>query len=361
MGRLHWLLACGLLAVGTAATATPGLRPCTWYRLQHLNDRLRGAVLDFTHNHGADRRVYSPALGERRDLYVYLPPCFDPRRSYPVMIFLHGVAQDEQFFLRVVEDLDRAMACGKLPPLIIAAPDGSLTGTPSVFLRPGSFFLNSKAGRFEDYIVCDVWQFLTENFPIRPERELHILAGGSMGGFGAYNLGFKHPDRFKVLAGVMPPLNLRYTDCHGRYFANFDPACTGLREQLRPFQPVAKYFGLITIRERRLALPLYGVDREAIQKIAADNPIEMLDTYNVRPGEFDMFIGYAGRDEFNIDAQVESFLYAARQRGLTVAVAYDPRGHHTPATGFRLFPDFVRWLGPLLAGYEQAGTPPSAG
>jgi hypothetical protein len=67
-----------------------------------------------------------------------------------------------------------------------------------------------------------------------------------------------------------------------------------------------------------------------------------------------MFIGYAGRDEFNIDAQVESFLHVARQRGLEIKVAFDPRGHHTVATGFRLFPEFVRWLGPLLRGYEQS-------
>ncbi len=354
MSRLRWFVVGVLAAVGSAsAVAGVGLRPCSWVRLVHLNDRLRGSVLDFTNNHGADRRIYSPALDEKRDLYVYLPPGFDANRPYPVMLFLHGIAQDERFFLRAVEDFDRAMACGKLPPFIIAAPDGSIRGWPTVF-SPGSFYLNTQAGRFEDYIVGDVWSFLVQNFPIRPEREFHILAGGSMGGFGAYNLGLKHPDQFKILVGIAPPLNLRYEDCRGRYFANFDPACTGLREQLRPWQPVARYLGLITIRERRLSLPLFGHDRDAIQKIAAENPVEMLDRLDVRPGEFDMFIGYGGRDEFNIDAQVESFLYRARQRGLSVAVAFDPKGHHTPATGFRLFPDFVRWLGPLLAGYERA-------
>jgi S-formylglutathione hydrolase FrmB len=323
-------------------------------RLQDLNGRIRGSILDFTHNHGADRRIYSPALGERRDMYVYLPPDFDPQRPYPVMVFLHGIMQDEQFFLRVAEDLDREMACGRLPPFIVAAPDGSVTGTANIF-SASSFFMNTKAGRFGDYIACDVWNFLLQNFPIRPEREFHILAGSSMGGFGAYNLGFNHRDQFGVLVGMLPPLNLRYADCHGRYFTNFDPNCVGVRERLQPWQPVARYFGLITIRERSLSLPLFGRDRDAaIARIAAENPIEMLTTRDIRPGEFDMFIGYGGRDEFNIDAQVESFLYVARQRGLTVTVAYDPKGHHTPATGFRLFPDLVRWLGPLLSGSKPA-------
>src|SRR5262249_5718167 len=54
MHRLRWLLAVGLLAVGVRAEAQPGLRPCTWVRLNKVNNRLHGTVLDFTHNHGGD-------------------------------------------------------------------------------------------------------------------------------------------------------------------------------------------------------------------------------------------------------------------------------------------------------------------
>src|SRR3954471_8995300 len=165
---LRGLLAIAAFAAAAGSVCGIGLKPSQWVRLNHLNDRLRGTVLDFTHNHGADRRLYSPALDRKRDLYVYLPPGYDPCRAYPAMILLHGIAQDEQFFLRVAEDFDREMACGRLPPFIIAAPDGSLPGHPT--LRDGaSFYLNSRAGRFEDYIVCDVWQFLLTNLPVRPE------------------------------------------------------------------------------------------------------------------------------------------------------------------------------------------------
>jgi S-formylglutathione hydrolase FrmB len=350
---LRGLLVAGVLALCSGAVCGIGLRPCQWARLEHLNAQLHGSLLDFTRNHGADRRIYSPALGERRDLYVYLPPGFDPNRAYPAMILMHGLAQDEQFFLRVAPEFDAAMACGQLPPFIIVAPDGSIRGKPSI-LRGASFYLNTNAGRFEDWIVCDVWNFLRTNFPIRPEREAHILCGGSAGGFGAYNIGFKHRDEFKILAGFLPALNLRYQDCHGRYFAPFDPNCTGLRERLRPWQPIARYYGLIAIREKQLAWPLFGKDRDAIRRLAVENPVEMLDRCNIQPGEFDMFVAYGGRDEFNIAAQVESFLHVAHQRGLTVEVAYDPNGHHVPATAHRLFPDFVRWLGPLLRSYEDS-------
>jgi S-formylglutathione hydrolase FrmB len=359
MTGLHAILIAGALAAGSGTVCALGLRSGQWARLDYLNGQLQGSVLDYTHNHGMDRRIYSPVLGERRDLYVYLPPGYDPQRAYPAMIFLHGIAQDEQFFLQLAPEFDTAMVCGQLPPFIIVAPDGSIRGQPTI-LKGASFYLNTNAGRFEDWIVCDVWNFLRTNFPIRPEREAHILCGSSAGGFGAYNIGFKHRDEFRILAGFLPALNLRYQNCHGRYFAPFDPSCTGLRERLRPWQPVARYFGIIAIREKQLSWPLFGKDRDAIRRLAAENPVEMLDRYDIQPGEFDMFVAYGGRDEFNIHSQVESFLHVAHRRGLPVEVAYDPNGHHVPSTVLRLFPDFVRWLGPLLRSYEPATMAPEA-
>jgi len=56
-----------------------------------------------------------------------------------------------------------------------------------------------------------------------------------------------------------------------------------------------------------------------------------------------VFAAYGGRDEFNVAAQVESFLYRANQLGIHVGVAYDPRGQHNLATGLRLLPEILRW------------------
>lgn len=325
--------------------------------LDRINRQLCGKVIDHTNNHGCDRRIWSASLCRKRDLYVYVPPGYDPSRQYPVMLWLHGFLQDENSFLvNVAPELDRVIAAGQLPPIIVAAPDGSLTGRGSYF-STGSFFVNSKAGNFEDYVIRDVWTFVLQNYPIRPEREAHVLAGVSMGGFGAYNLGFKYQDTFKVIVGIFPAVNLRWVDCHCNYMGNFDPCCWGWRTQLDSgLEVLGRFYGVITIRVKRVIDPLFGRGPEALAAVARENPIEMIDRYGIQNGVQDMYIAYGGRDEFNIDAQVESFLYRARERGICVDVGYDPKGRHNVETAKKLFPGIVQWLAPRLAPF----TPPCA-
>lgn len=312
-----------------------------------------GQVLDFTANHGADRRLPSEALHEKRDLYVYLPPGFDSAKKYPFIFWLHGIDQDERGFLKDgLPQLDQAMACGKLPPAIIAIPDGSIRGRPGHF-SANSAFLNTHAGAFEDYLFNDVYDFIRRNFPIRPERQAHVLAGVSIGGGAAYHHAIARRHEFGAVVGVFPPLNLRWQGPCGRYFANFHPDRWGWREHYHlGLAPVGKFYCVVQIPWRRLVHPLYGSGNQVVSQMSRDNPIEMLDCYDVKEGELDMLVAYGRKDEFNIDAQVESFLAQAGQRGLTVHVLYDPRGRHDTATALGFIPATVDWLAVRLEPYR---------
>jgi len=317
-----------------------------------LNTKLNGCVLDYTRNHFHNRRIWSESLQSYRDLYVYLPPGYDPEQKYPLMIWMHGFIQDEKDFLDIIPAFDRAIACGQMPPMVIAAPDGSITGRPS-FIHAGSFFINSRAGCFENFIIRDVYPFVLSNFSIRPEPEAHILGGASMGGFGAYNLAIKYRKEFRVVVGIMTPLNWRYQDCDDRYIGDFDPACFNYADRYRPHSTIACFFKVIHIQQRHLIEPLFGKNRqEVVRSISRENPIEMLETYSVEPGELAMFIGSAGKDEFNLDAQIDSFMFVARQRGIEATVVLEPDGRHNSATGLKILPEFCKWITPLIKPYS---------
>src|SRR6202020_1983233 len=113
-GPLLTMLAALCLAV--PAQAGP-LSISTRRQVERLNQKLSGCIVDFTHNHGRDHRCWSDALSAKRDMYVYLPPGYDPAERYPVMIWMHGFIQDEKNFLDVAPVFDEAMADGRLPPM----------------------------------------------------------------------------------------------------------------------------------------------------------------------------------------------------------------------------------------------------
>ncbi len=329
--------------------------PFRKHALARVNSQLHGQVLDFTQNHGQDNRIWSEVLHQKRDIYVYLPPHFDPHRRYPLLLWLHGFGQDELSFIKdVITPVDQAIVQGQLPPMIVAAPDGSLDGKGKMTL-PGSFYMNTRAGPFEDFLMLEVWPFLMSHFPIRPERQAHLVAGVSMGGNAAFNKAIKHRELFAGAAGIFPPLNVRWEDCHGRYQGKFDPCCWGWRTDFtNRWEKIAQY-GIFVVRQGQVVFPLFGRrhDEETLAAISRENPIEMLDAYDVCPGQLAMYIGYCGKDEFNIDSQVESFLYRARQRGLQPEVVFYPEGHHDLKSAYYFFPSILAWIEKQLACYKD--------
>jgi S-formylglutathione hydrolase FrmB len=334
-----WLVCLWIDGFGMGQAPSGLLGP---HHFERINNHLHGRILDFTHNHHADHRLWSNALQQKRDLYVYLPPGFDPVKKYPLAIFLHGAAQDEEFFLQFqAHKFDQAIAAGLLPPFVVAAPDGSLKGRVTYF-KPATFWANSRAGCFEDWVMEDVWHFMHQNFPLRPERDAHAILGVSMGGSAAFAHAIKHRDRVKTAIGVHPLLNLLWVDCHGKYRSQFDPECWGERTRLRGLEVVGRR-RLFTLRFHDLYGPLFGHGGGAVEGLAGINPLDLMERTDLRPGELNLLAAYGGKDEFNVAAQVESFLYCARQRGVEVDVCYDPSGKHNLATGLRMLPEVMRW------------------
>jgi hypothetical protein len=298
--------------------------------LERLNRKLCGRVIDYTWNHGQDRRLDSPILGRKRDLYVYLPPGYDPSVAYPLIVFLHGADIDEHAFLdpKDLKELDGMMARGEIQPAVIASPDGTYEGTNRI-LSTHSLWVNGLGGRFEDHVVQEVVPFLMTTYSIRPERQAHALLGISAGGFGAMGIALKHRDVFGVVATLGGPLNMLYHNCQGRYSDDFDPATYRERADYDPDEVIARYYlGLLRRKVKTFLRPVYGSGPDVIARIKRDNPADLLSSTDLRPGELAIYVNYPGRDNYNFDAQNQSFAWLAGLRGVDVTVGVVPRARH---------------------------------
>jgi S-formylglutathione hydrolase FrmB len=122
---------------------------------------------------------------------VVLPPSFDTdkTRHFPILYFLHGLGDSEQFFVHsgawnITEDMwEKA----ELKEFLIATPNAG-----------ASFYINSQDGksRYEDFLLQEFFPVIEQRYRAAPDRGHRAIAGISMGGYGALHLAFRHPQLF---------------------------------------------------------------------------------------------------------------------------------------------------------------------
>ena len=339
-----------VVAVILASQAPARAQLFNLVNLDRLNKKLSGEVIDKTQNHGSDNRIFSPILGRPRDLYIYLPPGYNPATAYPLMVFLHGADVDEHDFLDPgdLKEMDGLMAAGIIPPAIVAAPDGTYQGKNRL-TSTHSLWVNGLGGRFEDHVVQEVVPYVMNHYSVRPERAAHGLLGISAGGFGAMSIALKHRDVFGCVATLAGPLNMRYYTTEGRYRDNFDPATYVARTDYKENQIIAKfYFGFIRRKVKDFIEPVYGDGPAVIAKIIRDNPADLIESTDLQPGQLQMYVNYAGLDNYNFDAQALSFVYLANLRGVHADVHKVPRGRHNLPYIESQEPAGFYWLGQHL-------------
>lgn len=140
---------------------------------------------------------------DRRQGAVYLPPGFTRTKRYPVIYLLHGMrgAPSEYWdSLRIANVADGLIASGEMPPFIAVMPAAG----PRVHPDGGEW-----AGVWEEYVVDDVVPWVDRTFPTTDTAGGRALEGLSAGGFGAMDIGLRHPTLFGTLgswAGYFAPV-----------------------------------------------------------------------------------------------------------------------------------------------------------
>jgi putative tributyrin esterase len=132
----------------------------------------------------------SEALGARGDVLLYTPPEFEQLDNVPLLILLHGVYGCQwNWWLNgsIDRTTDEMLRHGLTVPMMIAMPSDGLWGD-------GSGYVPHAHADYERWIVDDVPNCLREQFP-QLQRDGVLLAGLSMGGFGAMRLGMKYAAR----------------------------------------------------------------------------------------------------------------------------------------------------------------------
>ncbi|MEK6236572.1 MAG: alpha/beta hydrolase-fold protein, partial [Planctomycetales bacterium] len=173
---------------------------------------------------------------------------------------------------------------------------------------------------------------VSSRYSIRPEADAHLVVGVSGGGFGAVNMALKHRDYFGSVATLSGAVNLRYSNRNEDVLEDFSPRTYRWGTTYRPLQVVGKFhFGLVRIRARTFIRPVFGDNPYVPSRIQRENPADLIFTTDLQPDELNIYLLYGCKDEFNLDAQAQSFAWLARSRGVKVRLKADPNGRHNSA------------------------------
>ena len=161
-------------------------------------------------------QIHSPALVDNklgdsyeRKLSVYLPPGYDnaPESRYPVLYLLHGFSGSHRTFFgaktygfNLKYMLDTLINSNILTPLIVVCPNAY-----NKFW--GSWYTNSMVtGMWEDFVVKDLVEYMDKHYRTLAQSGGRGISGHSMGGYGSFKIGMKHPGVFSSaypMSGVL--------------------------------------------------------------------------------------------------------------------------------------------------------------
>ena len=155
--------------------------------------------------HGeVDHHFYkSTVVGDNRDYYVYTPPGYTRgTKRYPVLYLLHGYSDDASGWTAVGRAnfiLDNLISEGKTKPMIVVMPLGY--GAPEVVARGP---MNQPKYRenilkFREMMVAELMPRVESEYRIDRRREMHAIAGLSMGGAESLLTGLNNLDKFAYI------------------------------------------------------------------------------------------------------------------------------------------------------------------
>jgi enterochelin esterase-like enzyme len=183
-------------ALGQSLAHVPGPPDLSW----ELNDVPHGQLIQHFYK--------SKIVGDQRDIRVYTPPGYDPKRKepYPVLYLFHGITDETSAWVTAGREnviLDNLIAQGKAKPMIIVNTLGY--GAPEMF-EPGSEgptkeLLKKNEELFVPSVLKEVIPMVEQLYNTGKDKKYRAVAGLSMGGGQSLDVGLNNPDVFDYVGG----------------------------------------------------------------------------------------------------------------------------------------------------------------
>lgn len=164
------------------------------------------AMKNVPHGAVAERYYWSETLGQLRRLHVWTPAGYEKSAdTLPVLYLVHGGGDTDNSWPGVGAAgliLDNLMAEGKMKPMVVVMPNGSIE-------VPGGD-MTAEVPLFARDMVKSIIPFIEDNYRVYTDQANRAMAGLSMGGMETLETTLNNPEMFShvwVLSASFAPGN----------------------------------------------------------------------------------------------------------------------------------------------------------
>ena len=148
-------------------------------------------IKDVPHGAVAQRFYFSKPLGEMRRMHVWTPAGYEKSKDkLPVLYLIHGGGDNDASWPGVGAAgwiLDNLLAEGKIVPMVVVMPNGTITNVPN------------EVPPFAEDMVTSIIPFIEANYNVKTDADNRAMAGLSMGGMETIETAFNHPELFRYV------------------------------------------------------------------------------------------------------------------------------------------------------------------
>ncbi len=304
----------------------------------------RPAVAEGPHGRVDEVRFDSAALGVSKRYFAYLPASYDkrPNAHYPVFYYLHGLTGDETSWLKGGH-LDRVADELGLEAIVVM-PDGDdgwyvdsdapidydrcMKDGTGLFMpaaqKPAETCVRQR--HYETYIAHDLVNEIDARYRTIKTRDGRAIAGLSMGGFGALELGMRHQDLFAAAASHSGVVSMFYKAPHP-YGTGIVELITDVDDWKRAVPQIGEW-----------VVMLFGPD---IAHWKTYDPPTLAKT--LAPGKLALYLDCGNEDDFQLQDAASYLHDVLDQRHIEHAFFLGPGGHNFRFWGPRL-PESLKFL-----------------
>ena len=164
------------------------------------------AMKNVPHGAVAERYYWSETLKQMRRMHVWTPAGYEKSTELlPVLYLVHGGGDTDNSWPGVGAAgfiLDNLMAEGKMTPMVVVMPNGS------IHMPDGNMM--GEVPVFAEDMITSIIPFIESNYRVYTDQDHRAMAGLSMGGMETLEVTLNHPEMFSyvwVLSSSFAPGN----------------------------------------------------------------------------------------------------------------------------------------------------------